>query len=272
MHNGLKPSVRSFKGVGFNRALPSAFDFGNAVVGDGVNDELRGDFTDIEGIERITVEMFVNKKDLSFREGFLLLQVNGTGVFTLSSAATTGKAEAYFGNSPTGGTSIDASIGFCHYIWMFDFVNKRIRKVVNPTPNNISAQPWGVNQSALPGVSAISAVRYLKATASHDLNAGVYARGKNPIGDIRVYKELLTDDQLFLNYNGGIGENPCVTEHLLWWHKMEAYEAVDYSSGKDGSDLRPSIKDSTPNNRHVYAVNMITDPTNAAYTIKPFYS
>src|SRR5437868_14689319 len=40
MQNGLRPGLRAFKGVGWNRALPAPFGFTKGIAPDGVNDYL----------------------------------------------------------------------------------------------------------------------------------------------------------------------------------------------------------------------------------------
>lgn len=88
--------------------------------------------------------------------------------------------------------------------------------------------------------------------------------------EIRYYTKALRADEVALNYNAGIGANPCVTEYLLFWYQFESFENLDFSALQDGTDMRIGVRDMSNQNNHALPVGMDTNPASPTYSIKPF--
>ena len=91
-----------------------------------------------------------------------------------------------------------------------------------------------------------------------------------PTDEVRIYNKVLRADEVSLNYNNGLGANPCTTEFLIGWYQFEQFENLDFSPLQDGSNVRIGIRDKSGNNNHAQTNLLDTNPNSETYVIKPF--
>jgi hypothetical protein len=250
MHNGLKPSRRSFKGVGFARALPSAFGFQNWWHGDAVND-----YFDIPGL--------AGKP----------LPASGAFEFWFLKTHTTARD---FINIPTSEVAEAFLIRS-----MSTFTVGGIPGLTSPTIP-VSATPyhavvtWGggraviyINGGKLQDIASVGVTQLPITTFNimRQTNASRYV--DLPVNEFRMYNKLLTDDEVRITYNSGLGENPPNTEKLVMWLQFNRFETLDFSSLQNNSDLRLGVRDMSGNNNHAQAINQDTNPASGGYVLKP---
>ncbi|MFI5159583.1 MAG: hypothetical protein ACHQF4_12000 [Sphingobacteriales bacterium] len=64
---------------------------------------------------------------------------------------------------------------------------------------------------------------------------GVFASGLTD--EFRIYSEVISDANITLGWNNGVGNNLAKTENLITWYKFEKFEELDFSPQQDGSNL-----------------------------------
>ena len=256
--DGLSPSLRPLLGVGWNRALPAPFGFDNGFYPDGVNDyfELRlpsgystpssfciefymkfstsGSTSGVLGYSDTSVSNFFG---IRISSNSLCIEKNG-GVTTL------------FALSP----------GLRHI-------------VVNYRSGAVDFYLDGIfmgssNSANVIGHTSVSLGSFKLGWSRFNASSGFYLA--NPIDEFRFYNRNLTQSEVLLNYNGGVGNNPCLTEILDFWYKFEKFETLDFSQLQDNSDLRNGVRDFSGKNSHAQPVNMDTNPASPNYVLKPF--
>jgi hypothetical protein len=260
MHNGLKPSRRAFKGIGWNRALPSAFGFGNGWYPDGVNDYFRIPRMEGKPIGReVTIEVTLRAR----------------------TAATSSAEHIIALSTPTGGPALGLRM------------SNDTTFQANTCGPFISTIPAFVPQERNFAVLSFNSAGYyfavngdILAEASHTqtlahytdnvqlATVGAYTNGaaqmRRPADEIRMYKRYLPKEEMKMQYNNGAGENPQNTEHLWGWWQFEAFETLDFSGLQDGSDMRLGIRDMSGNFNHLQPINQDTNPASGGFVLKPF--
>ena len=94
--------------------------------------------------------------------------------------------------------------------------------------------------------------------------------GNEPFDEYRVYNRVISDEEIRLNYNMGIGDNPAATEGLILWHKFEKFENLDFSPLQDNTDIRFGLRDFSGKNNHSLPVNIVTDPSSTDFPLNYF--
>ena len=263
--DGLSPTLRPQLGVGWNRALPAPFGFDNGVQGDGVNDYLRVDsLIGLTVPNKITIEFWAYSEN-TIRNGFFTLSFNGLDTETIGAGLQSNFVNDFYvkGDGVLAGTNPGYnSQTKNHFVYVLDF----IAKVVVLYCNNIAVTSlnWGAGTT----YTTFNKIRLLSITDSNINNPFTFSKTKKT--HFRLYNRALTTTEIALNYNNGVGENPCVTENLLFWYKFDQFETLDFSALQDGSDMRLGIRDLSNNNRHAQPINMDTNPASPTYVIKPF--
>lgn len=253
--NGLNPKIRGVKGVGFNRALPAPFGFGNGIVAK--NSSVR-----VPGLER----GWQYTSDCSFEFWTRCNAGNGSGLFFIwayiQKTPNPVVSVNYNVNGPLGMGSTDGSYQTAGGLHNYDGSRQHIVYSANGD-GKYRVYYNGTYQSTLPGQlnSFVPDVFNL-------FSSGTAAN--SPYDEVRFYDKPLSPEEVFLNYNGGIGANPSVTEHLLFWYQFEKFEVLDFSALQDGSDIRLGIRDMSNKNNHGLPINMDTNPASPTYSLQPF--
>jgi hypothetical protein len=256
--NGLNPKIRGPKGVGYGRALPAPFSFGNGVCPDGVDDYflipgLVGKTWPLEG----SIEFWGSVQSAKAQREFYVY-------FTDTSHMD---ITAYFNplpaiESPTHNTSAAESSGTFnygekhHYAFMWDASNFYAWSDVVPTQINSQPLSSSINLS----ISAVS----ISAQADGTLPSNT------KLDEFRIYNKVLSLAELILNDNNGTGNNPSITEDLICWYQFELFELLDFSTSQDGSDMRLAVRDMSSNHNHAQPFNMDTNSSSPTYALKPF--
>lgn len=268
--DGLSPTLRPQLGVGWNRALPGAFGFDKGIFPDGTNDVLRvpslergieiPNFFSIEywidstnyflsGIRQFfSLYDFVNTRFLSADNFSGRLQLNANGASGYCSTANNvlppnAKAHVvYTFNRVTGGSVI--------YL------------------NGVVASTAG--SGGVPNTSLQFKPTRFTLFAQNLTSSSYNQYFACSVDELRFYDILLPHDQIVLNYNSGIGNNPATTENLFAWYQFQQFENLDFSILQDNSDIRLGIRDMSGNNNHAQPINMDTNPSSPTFVLKPF--
>ena len=263
MHNGLKPSVRGLKGVGFNRALPAAFGFGKGMYPDGVND-----LVSIPGLygksfaSSFAVEFWI--KPLGDSALFRFDTNSGNNFGYLITPGGTSVYRHWFGRNGYFDTA-DFRSGGKDYV-VINFYSTQGLADVHFNYSSVGALSiFGVADSNY-ALGAITGAY----VAGYAGNAAYSAFGNSAMDEFRVYNRILSGSEMSANYNAGIGENPQNTIGLSCWYKFEAFENLDFSPLQDNSDIRLGLRDWSGNFHHGLPVNCDTNPTSPNYCLKPF--
>lgn len=260
--NGLNPKLRGSKGRGFNRALPAPFGWGNGIK--------------VQGKGWLEIPRFVNKpmsNEWSFEYWVDATSLYGT-LKCILSINEFSKNKSFFiddyggsvqfsSNLYTGGNSVP--------------INPRVHVVV--TFKYDSKPTSGLSQIFLNG--KLSTTGYLDISYPFNVErATLFAKATTsttqaqkwlcPVDEIRFYNKVLMDNEISINYNGGIGGNPCVTENIFAWFEFERFELLDFSELQDGSDMRIGIKDISGNYNHAESYMFVTDPTSPDFVLTAF--
>jgi hypothetical protein len=262
MHNGLKPSRRAFKGVGFGRALPSAFDFGNGWHSDGINDHFR-----VPALENLpfpkegTFEFWVNApyagasnylcsiRDTADANSFTAYFIDATagGLRTMNGGTNFSFANNILldGRMHFAVTWATNGDQIC-YINGARFATRTRDLGTRPYPANVTRWYIGCNQNTSGAQTTATTI---------------------PLDEVRFYNKVLADDEVRLNYNSGIGANPCNAENLFLWASFSSFVSHDFG-GTLG--VNPAILDKSGKNNHLMAINQDTNPASGGYVLKPF--
>jgi len=265
--NGLNPKIRGPKGVGFGRALPAPFGFDNGVNFNGQSNphfaipHLVGQNV----LSALAIEYWFNYRGA---ESYL------DGVFSIS-GSTGGESwlcqqsgSMYFVTISGGGNyagEINASMfrpSKNHIVFNIDNVKGATVSLNYSDPSGLREIPYMIGPGYLP-TGVITFFNFFGVPSQG-------APGSQFYDEFRLYKSVLPTDQIIQNYNNGVGNNPSITENLLAWFIFEKFEMLDFSADQDGSNMQMGIRDMSGNNNHALPVNIITDPSNASYALKPF--
>ena len=254
--DGLSPSLKPFLGVGHNRALPAPFGFDNGLLCDGVNDHLL-----VPALNLPLTEGCVEFWMKSNVTGGLFSWVSTDGS-TYGVRQTANNSLILSRNGSVASNATGLATGLNHVV--INWTSAGMRMVVNNfaytsdlTVSNFYS--WFVGKTFLRfsiGVEFFNTTGFSPNTLNVD--------------EFRIYNRQLLNHEIGLNYNNGVGANPCVTENLITWYKFQEFETLDFSPLQDNSDLRLGIRDHSGQNNHAQPVNMITDPANPGYVLKPF--
>lgn len=251
--DGLSPTLKPFLGVGHNRALPAPFGFDNGVFPDGANDWLNLSSFNGKTLPPIgSIEFWVK-----FTE-------NGAFMF-FSMASANGQVYQIEYNSSIRlrqpnplGTGIILTNGAKYHIVINYGATTSTIFINGANLSTLSATPFALNQ--------LTDFRMF-----HNLGIGTITNfSKSGIDEFRFYDRNLTQAEISLHYNNGIGENPVTTESLVVWYKFQEFETLDFSPLQDNSDMRLAVRDHSGKNNHVQPVNMDTNPASPTYVLKPF--
>jgi hypothetical protein len=258
--DGLSPSLRPFLGIGWNRALPAPFGFGNGLVPDGSNDYLKipglvGKTWPLEGCIEFWCSVQGSRAqrevEIQFNDGSnLRITAYATSFPVIQSAARMPGSSA----GPNGIYSYSTKYHYC-FMWdsskLYAWGNAVLPNVFTSTSitSNINLQ--------IVGASIAGQVDGTLCTTSM-------------LDEVRFYNRKLLLDELVLNDNNGVGNNPSTTENLFAWYAFENFETLDFSALQDGSDLRIGIRDYSGQNNHAQQFNMNTNPLSPTYSLQPF--
>ncbi|PJJ79974.1 LamG-like jellyroll fold domain-containing protein [Mucilaginibacter auburnensis] len=260
--NGLNHKVRGVKGVGWNRALPAAFGFGNGIKPDGIND-----YMDVPRLvnyvlpDKLTIELWLYK-DITINNGYIFSIYDDLKDATLN-FNTNGSARLLRFDSQSGGLVgqsywPESEDGLkAHCVWCIDKVENYSKFYLNgylmSTMSSIAA--YAPNY-----IKSINFFRYYTGT----LNSNAL------VDEFRIYSKVLREDQIVINYNSGVGNNPCVTEYLLLWYNFDKIESLDFSPLLDKSLIGNGVRDLSGNDNHARLFNMDVTPTSSSFVLKPF--
>jgi len=254
--NGLNPKIRGPKGVGYGRALPAPFSFGNGLCPDGVDDYLLipglvGKTWPLEG----TIEFWGSViRDAGQREFYVLFNDTTHMDITAYHSPIPGiesPVHGTFASKPPGSTDYNE---IHHYAFMWDSSN--LYSWSDAVLTQINSSPITSPINILIDAVAISA----QSDGSLPSNT--------KLDEFRIYNRILSLEELILNDNGGVGNNPSTTESLISWYQFEKFENLDFSVLQDGSDIRLGIRDMSGKNNHAQEFFMDTNSTSSTYVLK----
>lgn len=252
--------------MGYGRALPGSFGFGNGIKPDGVDD-----YMIVQPLlgspmpTSFTIE-FWTYHDTSYQNAYCL------GIQdTINNRAVNAKM---FGASRQQRFDTNGGIGN-NFFWdsTDDGKKSHVLLAVDNAANRFEMFVDGLSVFLADKSSSNVTVDMPVVISKFELFRYVPSSGfySNYLMDeIRFYSVALRNDQILLNYNNRVGANPCETEHLLFWYKFEEFEMLDFSSLQDGSDMRLGIRDLSGKNNHSQQFNMDTNPTSGTYVLKSF--
>lgn len=257
---GSTPTVRGFKGVGFNRALPAPFNFDLCWKGDGTNDHFTIPYQVGKQIGSVfTIEFWMKYEN-----------TNPFSVFSLRNDAGNDKITIHFNNNNlyVGWQSVGQS-GTAHgmtlgntYHWVFNF---------NISTNKVDVYRNGIFLIQFSTSLAIWNISVFYVGAGFGIGSILLdAYMNNKLDEFRIYNKALAQYQITAHYNTGIGANTSETEFLKYWYQFEKFETLDFSLAQDGSDMRTGIKDVSGNANHLLQVNQDTNPASGTYVLKTF--
>lgn len=261
--NGLNPKIRGPKGVGFGRALPAPFSFGNGVCPDGVDDYflipgLVGKTWPIEGSIEFWATVIGSRGqreiEIRFNDGSnLRVTAYAASYPVVQSAARMPGPSAI----PNGIYNTDTKY---HYCFMWD---------------SSSLYAWGdtllpntVNGGAVTSITSPMNLPITGAAICGQVDGTLCSNTK--LDEVRFYNRKLSIGELVANDNNGVGNNPGTTENLFAWYNFEKFETLDFSALQDGSDLRTGIKDISGQNNHLQPFNMDTNSASGTYVLQSF--
>lgn len=255
---GLSPTLRPQLGVGWNRALPAPFQFNNGIFPDGVNDYLQIPSLNgktFQSIMPLSIEFWGRGQPSGNKD---LLQL----IFTDSTYYTwwrNGNGKWYLPN-PGGGPQPE--------LGNYEPPDSRWQIALS------LEEDWNTGNGYRNGLHVARANSQVL-TAEKIISSAVIFKGNHSywnyhIDEFRIYKGGISADEVGLNWNDGVGNNPAKTEGLVAWYKFEEFENLDFSDLQDNSDIRLGIRDLSGNNNHAVPVNMDTDPNSPNYVLKPF--
>lgn len=260
---GLNPTLSAQLGVGWNRSLPAAFQFGNGITPDGANDVL---------ISKKLINTAMPDK-MTFSIWFRTpasMDTRGMGMLSSYIVGISGVAIAFdflgfngtlrvYARDVTGQYSVSgptvAADSLNFFVFTLDFVTKEVRFYLNGL---FSGNP------TLPHTGVHNA-NNIQNSGLFELD-GTYNRWNLPTDEAILYNRILSLDEIRTNYNNGLGCNPGVTEGIIWWYDFQVAESdsalhpggnpAGWTAGAWG------IRDKTPNDNHAmqqnFAANNLT--------------
>jgi len=250
--------------VGYGRALPAPFSFGNGLCPDGVDDYLLipglvGKTWPLEGSIELWATVLSGSKaqreiEIRFNDGSnLRVTAYASTLPVIQSAARMPGPSAV----PNGVYSLNTKY---HYCFMWD-----------------ASKLYGWGNALLPNTidggaitSITSAMNLVITGASISAQEDGNLCSNTKLDEVRFYNRKLNIEELVLNDNNGTGNNPSTTESLFAWYKFEQFETLDFSALQDGSDIGIGIRDLSGQNNHALEQNMDTTITSSTYVLKPF--
>ncbi|HWD89920.1 MAG TPA: LamG-like jellyroll fold domain-containing protein [Mucilaginibacter sp.] len=256
--NGLNPKIRGPKGVGYGRALPAPFSFGNGLCPDGNDDYLLipglvGKTWPIEG----TIEFWGEiQSSRAQREFYVLFNDTSHMDITAFVSPIPGIESPSHG---TVATKPPGSINYGekhHYAFMW-------------SASNFYAWSDAVT-SQITSTGLTSAINLYANAVAISAQTDGSSPSNTKLDEFRIYNRVLSLSELILNDNSGVGNNPSTTENLVCWYQFEKFENLDFSVLQDGSDIRQGIRDMSGKNNHAQQFHMDTNPLSSTYALKPF--
>lgn len=266
--DGLSPSLRAALGIGWNRSLPAPFQFDKGVQGDGVDDHfivpaILGQSMPAKFTIEFWAKISMNSTKLFFIESsFGLISFFGD---TSNMKLTTVNPANTTSSLSFGSLTIDASVRQ-HIVLSVD--NGVASMYINGGDSAGGRTSTPIGSITFFDMSYLTKFAFLCGDDSIRGYAAYYSN--NLLNEVRFYNTNLTETQASLNYNMGVGNNPCNTENLLMWFKFGGFETLDFSPPQDGSDFRLGIRDLSGRNNHAQPINMDTNPASGTYVLKPF--
>ena len=265
--NGLNPKIRGPKGIGFGRALPAPFGFGNGIKPDGNNDYMT--VPSLVGSafpQKATIEFWSYKDATNSNSAYVFSIVDTSGNRINANLSGTSRQQRADSNA----------VAAYNYFWpSSDDGLKTHMAIVTDTNDtdgtNVGSytfyvdsmqvyKVYGINSSMPINIETFFLFKY----------SGGGFNSNYPMDEFRFYKTALRPDQVLLNYNSRIGANPCETENLLVWYQFEKFETLDFSILQDGSDMRLGMRDMSGKNNHGEPFNMDTNPSSPTYVLSQF--
>ena len=263
--------------MGYGRALPSAFGFGNGIQPPGINGANGPGYLTILPLigtpipPKWTIEFWIlPQAQMPTFEGWI--QYNdgyptGSGAEIRLQGQPPGNSWFQFlGN--TMGISFDINIPSQpiigvknHIVFTIDTVSLLMTCVING--NIVEKTNTVITLNTNPYLGVYQLFNLFGLTVQ-----GVYASILTD--EYRMYSEALTDIDIVTNYNDGIGNNPVKTETLFVWYIFERFETIDFSKLQDGSDMHIGMRDQSGKNNHAQSVNLDININSPTYVIKPF--
>ncbi|WP_113636114.1 LamG-like jellyroll fold domain-containing protein [Nubsella zeaxanthinifaciens] len=268
--DGLSPNLKPFLGIGWNRALPSAFGFGNGIrpypgrlnVPNMVGKPVLNEFS---------VEFWYKALSITgFSVGGIFIATDNTGSYHQITQSRNGAFGIRFMKGP-GGTNSNTVVGNStteKFHFVLTFKNGVSNLYINAGDSVFSGTSSSGSVGNLSGV--YSDYRIFYGDSDNNGSFSNFQSTTFECDEFRVYSKALTPSEIALNFNARIGENPCVTEFLKLWYKFEQFESLDFSALQDNSDIRTGIRDLSGNNNHAQPIGMDTNPASPNYVLKPF--
>lgn len=278
MHNsteGLNPTLRAALGVGWNRALPGAFQFVNGATFDGVNDFVQLNFTAGTFPTKLTLEFWAYKGNSTNMDYFMVRSstAGGSNSFYLrSGGANTNDSLIGFKNNVEGESLVMANVktmpsgtgdGRRHIVVTVEYDGAStlvVKTYVNGgTLSGVGLQATGASITTFVPQANIDQFRF-----------GSFGGGAAFSGDeLRIYNGyILTPAEINAHYNAGKGGQPTRTENLYTWLQFEVAELGDTLFGVGlapawwgtGSTVY-GIRDMSNNARHWRSQNTTQNST-----------
>ncbi len=273
--NGLNPKIRGPKGVGYGRALPSAFGFGNGILPPG-----NGYLNVLPLAGKIiphqwTIEFWVKPDtNINSYEGWIQYNDNypshngeGNGAEIRLQGQLYPYPSFQFAGDTAGvgiGVSLPGNIinnVRNHIVFTVDMETGVSTSILN---GNVGTKAIGTNIIYTNPYLGVFQFFYLFTLTTQ----GLYAT--KLMDEFRMYTEVLSDADILTNYNSGIGNNPVRTENLFVWYQFEQFETLDFSLIQDGSDIRLGLRDMSGKNNHALPINMDINTTSETYVLQRF--
>ena len=263
--NGLGPKIRGLKGVGFGRALPNVFSFSKGFIGNTSSDcfsvpHLVGQTVPA----KFTVEFWTNLSSawsgsIDNEAGFFGMKDTANKHFDIQAGGSPGAYVCY-------GQGTQANCVFTnvpgvrnHVVCRWDTVNNVMTSCVNGNLATMVTAGAGA-YSPLPIAAFFCYFAYTNGFP-----------GSRFMDEWRFYDVYISDQEIVTNYNGGIGNNPSVTEHLQVWYQFEQFETLDFSLAQDGSNMKLGMRDMSGKNNHgLPATGMNTTVGSGGYVLQTF--